>query len=249
MNTRSRIALVTGVSGGIGGEVALSHARQGCRVVGTYYSDQSAAERIVEQSSGLAGSIEVFSVDVTDQDSVANLFRSLAAQERVPEIVVCNSGGTEIALSPVLSDETLRHDLELNLVGAFRVARASLRPMIKSRWGRIVFVSSVAAFTGSSGQAAYAASKAGLVGLARSMTREVASRGITVNVIAPGPIDTRMMDGIPAARMKFLSETIPAGRVGTVAEVAAGVEALTAEGAGFINGAVLAVDGGLGMGH
>ena len=144
--------------------------------------------------------------------------------------------------------DDIRHAFEINVLGSFRVTRTGLLPMVRARWGRIVFVSSVVAHFGSPGQGAYAASKSALVGLARSTAREVASLNITVNIAVPGPIDTAMLAAIPAAQREFLKAAAPAGRIGRPEEAAAAVAAFTSENSGYITGAVLGVDG-LGMGH
>ncbi len=244
-----RRVLVTGVSGGIGRAVALDHAARGHQVVGTFLSHESAAQAVQADAESLDGAIDVTRLDITDADDVAAFFSRRKEANTLPEIVVCNAGTARDGLSILLSDDSFNDALALNLVGAFRVVRHAMRPMIRARWGRIVFVSSVAAHAGSAGQAAYAASKAGLVGLARSIAREVGQRGITVNIVAPGPIDTDLLRQQPDSRIEFLAQATPVGRIGTPEEVAAAVCALTNEQASYITGVVLPVDGGLGMGH
>jgi 3-oxoacyl-[acyl-carrier protein] reductase len=148
-----------------------------------------------------------------------------------------------------MSDDAFDEVLDTNLAGAFRVARRAARSMVRARSGRLIFVSSVVGLTGSAGQVNYAASKAGLVGLARSLARELAPRGVTANVVAPGPVATDMTDALPEARRAELAAAVPLGRFATVEEVAAAVTFLASPEAAAITGAVLPVDGGLGMGH
>jgi len=163
-------------------------------------------------------------------------------------VLVANAGITKDGLLVRMSDDDFTDVVDTNLTGTFRFARAVTKKMMRARFGRIVFMSSVGAYMGAAGQANYAASKAGLIGLARSMARELASRNITVNVVTPGPILTDMLAAVTDERLAEMSAAVPLGRLGSVDEVAAAVRFLTSDHAGFITGAVLPVDGGLAMG-
>lgn len=237
-NEPRKVAFVTGGSRGIGLAVARRLAAAGHDVaVG---SRSAPAE--------LDPDLTWFECDITDNDSVDQAFTAVEEKFGPPTILVANAGLTKDTLVLRMSEEDFTGVVDANLAGSFRAAKRSLRPMMKARWGRIVFVSSVVGSLGQAGQANYAASKAGLVGLARSMAREFASRGITVNLVAPGPIETDMLAALGDDSIASIAEAVPVGRIGTPDEVAAAVAFLTSESAGFITGASLAVDGGLGMG-
>ncbi len=186
--------------------------------------------------------------DTTDDESVEAAFSTVEAQWGGVQILVANAGITRDRLALRMDADDFTTVLDANLTGSVRVAKRALRSMIKVRWGRIVFMSSVVASRGQAGQANYAASKAGLTGLGRSLAREFASRGITVNMVAPGPIDTDMLAAVGPKAMEVMIAQVPMGRVGTPHEVAAAVAFLTSEAAGYITGTVLNVDGGLAMG-
>jgi 3-oxoacyl-[acyl-carrier protein] reductase len=186
--------------------------------------------------------------DVTDAESVDGAFDAVEAELGNVEVLVSNAGITADMLVLRMNDDDFARVIDTNLAGSMRVARRGVQRMMRSRWGRIVFISSVVAATGQAGQANYAASKAGLVGLARSLAREFASRNITVNVVAPGPVDTDMYAALSEERREALRQVVPLGRVGEPDEIAAAVAFLTGEDAGYVTGAVLPVDGGLGMG-
>jgi 3-oxoacyl-[acyl-carrier protein] reductase len=187
--------------------------------------------------------------DIGDPDQVEAAFAKVEGEFGPAQVVVANAGITRDTLLARMSEDDFRSVLDTNLVGAFRVARRAIGPMMRARWGRIIFVSSVVALSGGPGQANYAASKAGLVGLARSIAREYGSRNITANVIAPGPIATDMLEAIGDARVAEIKAQVPAGRLGRPDDVAAAVRFLASEEAGYITGAVVPVDGGMGMGH
>ena len=233
----SRSVLVTGGNRGIGLAIARRFAEDGHRVAVT-----------VRSGTPPAGLLAV-KCDVTEPATVDTAFDEVAAQHGPVEILVSNAGVTADGLLARMSDETFARVLDANLTGAFSVTRRALRGMLRARWGRIVYVSSVVGLSGAAGQANYAASKAGLVGLARSVAREVGSRGITANVVAPGFVTTDMTEVISEKRTEELLGQIPLGRRAAPAEVAELVHFLAGDGAGYITGAVVPVDGGLGMGH
>jgi 3-oxoacyl-[acyl-carrier protein] reductase len=187
--------------------------------------------------------------DIGDADQVEAAFSKVEGELGPVQVVVANAGVTRDTLLARMSEDDFRSVLDTNLVGAFRVARRAIGPMMRARWGRLVFVSSVVALSGGPGQANYAASKAGLIGLARSIAREYGSRNITANVVAPGPVATDMLGAVGDSRVAEITAQVPAGRLGTPDDVAAAVGFLASEEAGYINGAVIPVDGGMGMGH
>ncbi|MBR7742250.1 beta-ketoacyl-ACP reductase [Phycicoccus sp. BSK3Z-2] len=233
-----RTVLVTGGNRGIGLAIARSFAEAGDRVVVTHRSG--------EPPEGLEG----VRCDVTDAASVDAAFTEAEEKLGGPvEVLVANAGITKDGLLMRMSDEDWDAVLETNLTGAFRCVRRASKGMIRLRRGRIVLVSSVVGLYGGPGQANYAASKAGLVGLARSVTRELGGRGITANVVAPGFIETDMTAALPEDTQKTYKAAIPAGRFATPEEVAGVVRFLAGPDAAYVSGAVLPVDGGLGMGH
>ncbi|MEY2590463.1 MAG: 3-oxoacyl-[acyl-carrier protein] reductase [Acidimicrobiaceae bacterium] len=230
-----RTVLVTGGTRGIGLACAQAFAASGDRVA-------------VLSRSTTTDEVPCYTCDVADAAAVDDAFGKIEAELGAVQVLVSNAGVTRDTLLARMKDDDWNAVIDANLTGAFHVARRAIAPMMKARWGRIVFVSSVGAYIGSPGQANYAASKAGLIGLARSIAREYATRNITANVVTPGPIDTDMTTGLNDAWRAKAEATVPAGRFGTPAEVAAAVRFLASEDAAFITGAVLPVDGGLGMG-
>lgn len=232
-----RTVLVTGGNRGIGYAIAEEFLARGHRVAVTARS-----------GTGPEGSLTV-RADVTDSDSVDAAFTAIEAQYGPVEVVIANAGITRDTLLMRMSEEDFTAVVDTNLGGAFRVVQRASKGMLKARYGRIVLVSSVVGMLGSAGQINYAASKSGLIGLARSVTRELASRGITANVVAPGFIETDMTAELPEAQQAEYRKSIPAARFATASEVAKVIAWLAEDDAGYISGAVIPVDGGLGMGH
>jgi 3-oxoacyl-(acyl-carrier-protein) reductase len=228
---------VTGGSKGIGHQIAARLAQSGHRVAATYRSG--------DVPVGVLG----VQCDVTDPGQVEAAFSQVEAALGPVEVVVANAGITRDTLVMRMSDEDWDAVIATNLTGAFRVARRAARPMLRNRFGRIIFVSSVVGQLGSAGQVNYAASKSGLVGMARSLARELGSRGVTANVVAPGFIDTDMTAALDDDLVAKYTGQIPLGRLGSVDDVAGVVEFLAGDSAGYITGALIPVDGGLGMGH
>ncbi len=236
-DTTSRVALVTGGSKGIGRGIAERLVGAGHRVAATY--------RTGDVPSGVLG----VECDVTDPGQVEAAFSQVEAALGTVDILVANAGITRDTLLMRMSDADWDAVIATNLTGAFRVARRAARPMIKKRFGRIIFISSVVGLLGSAGQVNYAASKSGLVGLARSLARELGSRGVTANVVAPGFIETEMTAELGENLTTKYAAQIPLGRMGDVNDIASTIEFLASDGAGYITGALIPVDGGLGMGH
>jgi len=233
----ARSALVTGASKGIGRAIATRLAAAGYAVTGTY------------RSGGVPDGVLGVQADITDREQLEAAFVAAEEAHGPVEVLVCNAGITADGLLMRMSDEQWDSVIATNLTASFALARRASRAMMKARFGRVVFVSSVVALLGSAGQVNYAASKAGLVGLARSLTRELGGRGITANVVAPGFIETDMTAALDRATIESYEKRIPAARLGSTDDVAAAVEFLVSDAAGYISGAVVPVDGGLGMGH
>lgn len=244
-----RVALVTGASGGIGGAVARALAEQGHAVAVGYRSGKDAAAEVVDAITAAGGTAAAVGLDVTDADSVDAAVTSVEESLGRVTIVVNNAGVTADGLFLRMDHARWRAVLDANLDGAFHVTRRVVPGMVRQRWGRIVNISSVSGLAGSAGQANYAAAKAGLVGLTRSLARELGSRQITANVVAPGPIATEMLAATGEDRTTALAALVPVGRLGRPEEVAAAVAYLCSDAAAYVTGAVLPVDGGLGMGH
>lgn len=241
----SRVVLITGGNRGIGLACAQAFAALGDRVAVTYRSKPPTDE----DASFTAASFMEVRCDVTSTEQVDAAFTEVEERWGRVDVVVANAGITQDALTMRMSEDSFTQVLDANLTGAFRTAKRAIGPMVKARSGRLIFISSVVALSGSAGQANYAASKAGLIGLARSFARELASRNITANVVAPGPVETDMTAALSDARRSELAAAVPIGRFATAEEIAAAVLFLASPHAGAITGAVLPVDGGLGMGH
>jgi beta-ketoacyl ACP reductase len=232
-----RSVLITGGNRGIGLAIARAFEENGDKVAVTY--------------RGKPPPESLFGVrcDVTDAGQVDAAFKEVEDAQGPVEVLVSNAGITDDTLLMRMSEDQFTRVLDANLTGAYRVAKRACRGMLKARWGRMIFISSVVGMTGGPGQVNYAASKAGLIGVSRSIVREMGNRNITANVIAPGFISTEMTDAVSDERKKSILGQVPAGRYGSTEEVAAAVTFLASDAAGYVTGAVLPVDGGLGMGH
>ncbi len=233
----ARTVLVTGGNRGIGLAIAQAFVEQGDRVA------------ITHRGSGAPEGMFGVQCDITDSAAVDAAFAAVEAELGPVEVLVANAGITDDTLLMRMSEEQFTHVVDTNLTGAFRCAKRASTKMLRARWGRMIFISSVVGMYGGPGQVNYAASKAGLVGVARSITRELGSRNITANVVAPGFIATEMTAVLPDEKRAEYVKAIPAGRMAEPAEVASVVTWLAGDGAGYISGAVIPVDGGLGMGH
>lgn len=233
----ARSVLVTGGNRGIGLAIARHLAAKGDNVAVTH------------RGSGAPEGLFGVQADVTDSEQIDAAFKQIEEHQGPVEVLVSNAGITDDTLLMRMSEEQFTRVLDANLTGAYRVAKRASRGMLRAKWGRLVFISSVVALTGGAGQVNYAASKAGLIGVARSITRELGSRNITANVVAPGFVVTDMTDALTDEQRAGALAQIPAGRYGEPEEIANAVGFLASDEAGYVNGAVLPVDGGLGMGH
>ena len=233
----SRTVLVTGGNRGIGLAIARAFAEQGDTVA------------ITHRGSGAPDGLYGVTCDITDPESVDAAFTRVEKDLGPVEILVANAGITDDTLLMRMKEEQFTSVVDTNLTGAWRCAKRASTKMLRAKFGRIVFISSVTGLSGNPGQTNYAASKAGLVGLARSITRELGSRNITANVVAPGFVETDMTAELSQAQRDGYAKSIPAGRFATTEEIAQTVCWLTSDHAGYITGAVIPVDGGLGMGH
>jgi 3-oxoacyl-[acyl-carrier protein] reductase len=239
------VALVTGASRGIGRAAALALARAGLHVAVGYRSDTEAAEEVVAKATADGADAIPVHLDVQHEESIDEAFRRIEVELGPVRVLVNNAGFTKDGLAVKYGTATWDTTMEVNLRGPFLCSRRALPAMLKARWGRIVNVASVAAIRGNAGQTAYTASKAGLAMLTKSLAREVGGRGITVNAVCPGFVETKMTEVQgDQARRRYLEMT-PAGRFGTPEEVAAVVAFLAGAEASYVNGAVITVDGGL----
>ncbi|MBM7244621.1 beta-ketoacyl-ACP reductase [Rhodococcus fascians] len=233
----ARSVLVTGGNRGIGLAIAQRLSADGHKVAVTHRGSGA--------PDGLLGVV----CDVTDSDSVDAAFKEVEEKQGPVEVLVSNAGTTDDTLIMRMTDEQFSNVLDANLTGAFRVAKRASRSMLRARYGRFIFLGSVVGMTGTAGQANYASSKAGVIGLARSLTRELGSRSITANVVAPGFIDTEMTQVLDEKIQEMAVKAIPLARKGKAEEVAGVVSWLASPDAAYVSGAVIPVDGGLGMGH
>ena len=244
----SKVALVTGGSGGIGRAVALQLAAQGNRIAINYYVGfADAAAEVLEEITAAGGEGFIVQGDVSDPEDVDQMFAAVAEQLGPVDILVNNAGITRDGLLLRMDIDDWDAVLSTNLRSVYLCSKAALRPMVRSRWGRIISLSSVAGISGNVGQANYAASKAGVVGFTKSVAKEVGSRGVTVNAVAPGFIDTNMTRSLPDEVRDAASGSIALGRFGSPREVASAVGYLASDDAAYITGQVLVVDGGMAL--
>jgi len=231
------VVFVTGGNRGIGLAIAQRFAKDGFKVAISYRGQKPSDDFYMVKA------------DVTDSKSIDSAIDEIEKNLGPLDVVVINAGTNKDALAMRLEDSDMENIINTNLMGSLRVARRSVKSMIKNRKGRIIFIGSVVGLLGSPGQMVYASTKAGLIGAARSLAREVGSRGVTVNVVAPGYVDTDMTNDLDEARKDMIASSTPLGRTASASEIAGVVRFLASEDASFITGAVIPVDGGLGMGH
>ena len=238
-----RTALITGASGGIGSAIAKNLSQQGAHVI----LHGTRAGRLEELASEIGTNVSVVTANLSDREAVGGLVSEAAKATGAIDILVNNAGITRDNLFMRMKDEEWDDVLEVNLTSSMLLCRSAIRAMMKARWGRIISISSIVGVTGNPGQTNYAASKAGMIGFSKSLAAEVASRGITVNVVAPGFIETPMTDELTEEQKQKLLGNVPAGRLGSSQEVAAAVSFLASEEAAYMTGATLHVNGGMAM--
>jgi|TARA_B110000444_G_scaffold53022_1_gene48915 3-oxoacyl-[acyl-carrier protein] reductase len=236
--TSQKNVLVTGGSRGIGLATATLFADQGHKVAITARAPEIDDDRIL-----------AVPCDQSVSDEVENAFKTIESEIGPVEILVANAGITRDQLMLRMTDEDFADVINVNLTGTYRIARRAAKKMVRARWGRLIFLSSVVGLSGSAGQVNYAASKSGLVGLARSLARELGSRSITANVISPGPVDTDMFRALTDEQQSMITKAVPLGRTATTSEIASLAAFLASDAAAYITGSIIPIDGGLGMGH
>ena len=238
-----KTALITGASGGIGSAIAKNLSQQGAHVV----LHGTRAGRLEELASEIGSNVSVVTANLSDRDAVGGLVAEAAKATGAIDILVNNAGITRDNLFMRMKDEEWDDVLEVNLTSSMLLCRSAIRAMMKARWGRIISISSIVGVTGNIGQTNYAASKAGMIGFSKSLAAEVASRGITVNIVAPGFIETPMTDELTDEQKQKLLANVPADRLGSSQEVAAAVSFLASEEAAYMTGSTLHVNGGMAM--
>lgn len=247
MLLEGKIALVTGASRGIGRQIALTLAKEGAVVIVNYNGSAAKAEEVVREITEAGGTAEAVQCSVSDYAKTEEMMKDLIARYKRIDILVNNAGITRDGLLMMMKPEDFDAVIAANLRGAFLCMKAVARQMVKQRYGRIVNLSSVVGLRGNAGQVNYAASKAGVIGMTKSLAKELAGRNITVNAVAPGFIDTDMTAALTETAKNAALGSIPMGRMGTPENVAKAVAFLAGEDAGYITGQVLAVDGGMSM--
>ncbi len=247
MIEEGRVAIITGGGRGIGRAIAVRIAQEGANLAISYRSNDDAAEETAKEVREAGAECELFKGDVSSPGDVEALFKGVGEAFGRVDILVNNAGITRDNLMMRMKEDEFDEVLQTNLKGTYLCTRAALRPMVRARWGRIVNVSSVVGLVGNAGQANYAASKAGIIGFTKSVAREVAQRGITANVVAPGYVETELTGSLPAEVKDQIRAQVPLGRFGGAEEVAEVVAFLAGEGAAYVTGQTIAVDGGMTM--
>ncbi len=247
MNLSGKVALVTGASRGIGRQIAVTLAGYGATVIVNYNGSEAKAAEVVEEIAANGGTAEAIQCSVSDYEKAGEMISGIVKKYGHLDIVVNNAGITRDNLIMKMSEEDFDAVIDTNLKGAFNCTKHVTRQMLKQKSGRIINISSVSGVMGNAGQANYCASKAGLIGLTKSVARELGSRGITVNAVAPGFIKTEMTDVLPEDVKKAMGEQIPLKRFGETKDIAETVAFLASEGAAYITGQVISVDGGMAM--
>ncbi|MGH2785968.1 MAG: 3-oxoacyl-ACP reductase FabG [Actinomycetota bacterium] len=240
-----KVALVTGASRGIGRASAIALARRGAAVAVNYREDKDGAEDTARAIEAAGGNAVVVRADVARDEDVEAMFGEVETGFGRVEILVANAGATRDRVLPLMREDDWSFVLDVNLTGVWRCVKRAVRPMLRARWGRVIAVSSVAGLHGNVGQANYCAAKAGEIGLIKAVAREVAAKGVTANVVAPGYVDTVLFRAVPEQAQAAALMQVPAGRFGTAEEVGEVVGFLASPGASYVNGSVVVVDGGL----